>query len=224
MGTSMGSSTVKGQRAFPTPTPPSRPGRYSAVRHLLADLEQETRAALKHLYGFSEITSRKRREAQSRSSVRKGTDPKFLNLAPLMAFEKGDMGKARDFFTGRKRKVNARIIHKASDVMHIHNSKEVVGFQLVRCTFSWFRGLGWDYGSGEVRSWVGEAWSWIQGGVVTGWGGRVLGPGRWDRGSGEVGSWVREGGVMGPGRGGPVQGGFFFAVSPIAPQKETHSG
>ncbi|KAI4531692.1 hypothetical protein MG293_018206 [Ovis ammon polii] len=106
------------------------PYKYSAVRHLLADLEQETRAALKHLYGFSEITSRKRREAQSRSSVRKGTDPRFLNLAPLMALEKGDMGKARDFFTGRKRKVNARIIHKASDVMHIHNSKEVVGFQL----------------------------------------------------------------------------------------------
>ncbi|XP_044791657.1 amiloride-sensitive sodium channel subunit gamma isoform X2 [Bubalus bubalis] len=106
------------------------PYKYSAVRHLLADLEQETRAALKTLYGFSEITSRKRREAQSWSSVRRGTDPKFLNLAPLMAFEKGDTGKARDFFTGRKRKVNARIIHKASDVMHIHNSKEVVGFQL----------------------------------------------------------------------------------------------
>ncbi|XP_055265645.1 amiloride-sensitive sodium channel subunit gamma isoform X2 [Moschus berezovskii] len=106
------------------------PYRYSAVRHLLADLEQETRAALKTLYGFSEITSRKRREAQSWSSARKGTDPKFLNLAPLMAFEKGDTGKARDFFTGRKRRVNARIIHKASDVMHIHNSKEVVGFQL----------------------------------------------------------------------------------------------
>ncbi|CAI9172916.1 unnamed protein product [Rangifer tarandus platyrhynchus] len=106
------------------------PYKYSAVRHLLADLEQETRAALKTLYGFSEITSRKRREAQSWSSVRKGTDPKFLNLAPLMAFEKGDTGKARDFFTGRKRKVNARIINKASDVMHIHNSKEVVGFQL----------------------------------------------------------------------------------------------
>ncbi|KAB0384037.1 hypothetical protein FD755_005954 [Muntiacus reevesi] len=106
------------------------PYKYSAVRHLLADLEQETRAALKTLYGFSEVTSRKRREAQSWSSVRKGADPKFLNLAPLMAFEKGETGKARDFFTGRKRKVNARIIHKASDVMHIHNSKEVVGFQL----------------------------------------------------------------------------------------------
>ena len=96
MGTSMGSSMVKGQRGFPIPIPPSHLGRYSAVRHLLADLEQETRAALKTLYGFSEITSRKRREAQSWSSVRKGTDPKFLNLAPLMAFEKGDTGKARD--------------------------------------------------------------------------------------------------------------------------------
>ena len=148
MGTSVGSRTVKGQRGFPIPTPPSRLGRYSAVRHLLADLEQETRAALKTLYGFSETTSRKRREAQSWSSVRKGTDPKFLNLAPLMAFEKGDTGKARDFFTGRKRKVNARIIHKASDVMHIHNSKEVVGFQLVRRTSSTVRGLGWDHGSG----------------------------------------------------------------------------
>ena len=148
MGTSVGSRTVKGQRGFPIPTPPSRLGRYSAVRHLLADLEQETRAALKTLYGFSETTSRKRREAQSWSSVRKGADPKFLNLAPLMAFEKGDTGKARDFFTGRKRKVNARIIHKASDVMHIHNSKEVVGFQLVRRTSSTVRGLGWDHGSG----------------------------------------------------------------------------
>ena len=215
MGTSMGSSTVKGQRGFPIPTPPSHLGRYSAVRHLLADLEQETRAALKTLYGFSEITSRKRREAQSWSSVRRGTDPKFLNLAPLMAFEKGDTGKARDFFTGRKRKVNARIIHKASDVMHIHNSKEVVGFQLVRCTSSWFRGLGWNYGSGQVRSWVGEAWSWVQGGGVMGPGGHR---------SREVGSWVWGGGVMGPGRRGPVQGGFFFAVSPIVPQKETHSG
>ncbi|OWK11396.1 SCNN1G, partial [Cervus elaphus hippelaphus] len=122
---------------------------YSAVRHLLADLEQETRAALKTLYGFSEIKSRKRREAQPWSSVRKGADPKFLNLAPLMAFEKGDTGKARDFFTGRKRRVNAKIIHKASDVMHIHNSKEVVGFQLVRRTSSPVQGLGWDHGSRE---------------------------------------------------------------------------
>ena len=226
MGTSVGSSTVKGQRGFPIPTPPSRLGRYSAVRHLLADLEQETRAALKTLYGFSEITSRKRREAQSWSSVRKGTDPKFLNLAPLMAFEKGDTDKARDFFTGRKRKVNARIIHKASDVMHIHNSKEVVGFQLVRRTSSPVRGLGWDHGFREVGSWIpvvgvlgpgrcghgpGEAWSWARGGVVMGpgrrghgsgeawsWvqGGGVMGPGRWGHGSGEAGSWVRGGGVL----------------------------
>lgn len=79
-------------------------------------------------------------------------------------------------------------------------------------------------GPGEVRSWVGKAWSWVQGGAVTGWGGRVLGPGRWDRGSGEVGSWVRGGGAMGPGRRSPVQGGFFFAVSPTALRKKHIQG
>uniref|UniRef100_A0A9L0S6Q9 Epithelial sodium channel subunit gamma n=1 Tax=Equus caballus TaxID=9796 RepID=A0A9L0S6Q9_HORSE len=103
---------------------------YNAVRDLLADLEQETRGALKTLYGFSEIKSRKRRDAESWSSVWEGTRPKFLNLVPLLAFKEGEMGKARDFLTGRKRKVSGSIIRKESDVMNVHESKEVVGFQL----------------------------------------------------------------------------------------------
>nr|XP_008534480.1 PREDICTED: amiloride-sensitive sodium channel subunit gamma [Equus przewalskii] len=106
------------------------PYKYSAVRDLLADLEQETRGALKTLYGFSEIKSRKRRDAESWSSVWEGTRPKFLNLVPLLAFKEGEMGKARDFLTGRKRKVSGSIIRKESDVMNVHESKEVVGFQL----------------------------------------------------------------------------------------------
>ncbi|KAI5131917.1 amiloride-sensitive sodium channel subunit gamma isoform X1 [Manis pentadactyla] len=106
------------------------PYKYSAVRDLLADLEQETRATLKTLYGFSEINSRKRREAEFRSLASGGTQPKFPNLVPLLAFNQDEVGKARDFFTGRKRKVSGSIIHKASDVVHVHESKEVVGFQL----------------------------------------------------------------------------------------------
>lgn len=123
-------------------TPPSHLDRYSAVRDLLADLEQETRGALKTLYGFSEIKSRKRRDTESWSSVWEGTRPKFLNLVPLLAFKEGEMGKARDFLTGRKRKVSGSIIRKESDVMNVHESKEVVGFQLVRCTFLQFG--AWD--------------------------------------------------------------------------------
>ncbi|XP_025711252.1 epithelial sodium channel subunit gamma [Callorhinus ursinus] len=106
------------------------PYKYSVVRDLLADLEQETRVALKTLYGFPENTSRKRREAESWNSAWEGTRPKFLKLVPLMAFGQDETGKARDFLTGRKRKFNGRIIHKASDAMHVHASKEVVGFQL----------------------------------------------------------------------------------------------
>lgn len=118
-------------------TPSLHLGRYSAVRPLLADLEQETRAALKTLYGFSEIESRKRREAEPWSLAWEGTQPKFLNLIPLMVFNEGETSKATDFLTGQKRKVSGNIIHKAADVMHVQESKEVVGFQLVS-TRSWF--------------------------------------------------------------------------------------
>ncbi|XP_041606340.1 amiloride-sensitive sodium channel subunit gamma [Vulpes lagopus] len=106
------------------------PYKYSVVRDLLADLEQETRVALKTLYGFPENTSRKRREAESWSSAWEGTRPKFLRLVPLMVFSQDETSQARDFLTGRKRKFSGRIIHKASDAMHVHASKEVVGFQL----------------------------------------------------------------------------------------------
>lgn len=112
-------------------TPPPRPGRYSAVRPLLADLEQETRAALRTLYGFSETEARARREAEPRRAAWDSTQPRFLNRIPLMAFREGDRGQATDFLTGRKRKVGGSIIHKAADVVHVHESKEVVGFQLV---------------------------------------------------------------------------------------------
>ncbi|XP_017389876.1 amiloride-sensitive sodium channel subunit gamma [Cebus imitator] len=103
------------------------PYKYSAVRHLLADLEQETREALKSLYGFPE--SRKRREAESWSSDLEGAQPRFSHRIPLLLFDQDEKGKVRDFFTGRKRKVSGSIIHKASNVMHIE-SKQVVGFQL----------------------------------------------------------------------------------------------
>uniref|UniRef100_A0A2I3H6M8 Epithelial sodium channel subunit gamma n=1 Tax=Nomascus leucogenys TaxID=61853 RepID=A0A2I3H6M8_NOMLE len=103
------------------------PYKYSTVHHLLADLEQETREALKSLYGFPE--SRRRREAESWSSVSEGTQPRFSHRIPLLIFDQDEKGKARDFFTGRKRKVGGSIIHKASNVMHIE-SKQVVGFQL----------------------------------------------------------------------------------------------
>ncbi|XP_066131967.1 amiloride-sensitive sodium channel subunit gamma isoform X2 [Saccopteryx bilineata] len=106
------------------------PYKYSAVRPLLADLEQETRAALKTLYGFSELESRQRREAEPWSSTWEGAQPRFLNLIPLMAFREGETRRATDFLTGRKRKVSGKIIHKASDVVHAQESKEVVGFQL----------------------------------------------------------------------------------------------
>ncbi|EPQ17690.1 Amiloride-sensitive sodium channel subunit gamma [Myotis brandtii] len=106
------------------------PYKYSAVKPLLADLEQETRAALKTLYGFSEIESRKRREAEPWSSAWEGPQPKFLHLIPLMVFNEGETSKATDFLTGQKRKVSGSIIHKAADVMHVQESKEVVGFQL----------------------------------------------------------------------------------------------
>lgn len=118
------------------------------VRDLLADLEQETRVALKTLYGFPENTSRKRREAESWNSAWEGTRPKFLKLVPLMAFSQDETGEVRDFLTGRKRKFSGRIIHKASDAMDVHTSKEVVGFQLVRCTAG-------GHGMGR-RGWVQE--------------------------------------------------------------------
>lgn len=101
------------------------------MRPLLADLEQETRQALKTLYGFSEIGARTRREAEPQSPAGEGTQPRFLNLIPLLVFGEGDTSKATDFRTGRKRKVSGTIIHKAADVVRVPESKEVVGFQLV---------------------------------------------------------------------------------------------
>uniref|UniRef100_G1TDL6 Epithelial sodium channel subunit gamma n=1 Tax=Oryctolagus cuniculus TaxID=9986 RepID=G1TDL6_RABIT len=106
------------------------PYKYSVVRDLLADLEQETRGALKSLYGFSEVKSRKQRDTESWSPAWEGVRPKFLNLVPLLIFNRDEKGKARDFFTGRKRKISGNIIHKASNVVQVHESKKVVGFQL----------------------------------------------------------------------------------------------
>ncbi|XP_059889056.1 amiloride-sensitive sodium channel subunit gamma isoform X2 [Delphinus delphis] len=129
------------------------PYRYSAVRDLLAELEQETRGSLKTLFGFSEITSRKRREAESWSSARKGTGSKFLNLIPLLAFEKGETSKARDFRTGRKRKVSGRIVHTASDVVHVYESKGLVGFQLCSNDTSSCAVYTFTSGVNAIREW-----------------------------------------------------------------------
>lgn len=139
-------STLSGELALPLKTLPHL-GRYSVVRDLLADLEQETRVALKTLYGFPENTSRRRREAESWNSE----GPKFLRLVPLMAFSQDETGEVRDFLTGRKRKFSGRIIHKASDAMHVHGSKEVVGFRLVRCTSSQLGGMGAAADSGSRK-------------------------------------------------------------------------
>ncbi|XP_036081966.1 amiloride-sensitive sodium channel subunit gamma [Rousettus aegyptiacus] len=105
------------------------PYKYSAVRPLLADLEQETWQTLKTLYGVSEIGSRTRREAEPPSSAWEDAQPQFLKLIPLLVFREGETGKATDFRTGRKRKVSGTIIHKAAADM-VQESKEVVGFQL----------------------------------------------------------------------------------------------
>ncbi|XP_006193183.1 amiloride-sensitive sodium channel subunit gamma [Camelus ferus] len=129
------------------------PYKYSAVRDLLADLEQETREALKTLYGFPEITSRKRRESESWRSASEGTGSKFLNLVPLLAFNQSERNKARDFLTGRKRKVSGSIIHKASDVMHGHESKEVVGFQLCSNDTSDCAVYTFSSGVNAIREW-----------------------------------------------------------------------
>lgn len=84
-------------------------------------------------------------------STWEGTPPRFLNQIPLLVFNENEKGKARDFFTGRKRKITGKIIHKASNVVHVHESKKLVGFQLVRLASSQFMGVG------ESGSW------WAQG-------------------------------------------------------------
>jgi amiloride-sensitive sodium channel subunit gamma len=120
------------------------------VSDLLTDLDSETKQALLSLYGVKDVldsTPRKRREAGSMRSTWEGTPPRFLNLIPLLVFNENEKGKARDFFTGRKRKISGKIIHKASNVMHVHESKKLVGFQLVRPTSSQFIGVG---GIGEL--------------------------------------------------------------------------
>ncbi|XP_007951383.1 amiloride-sensitive sodium channel subunit gamma [Orycteropus afer afer] len=115
------------------------PYKYSAVKDLLSDLEQETRGALKTLFGFSELESRKRREAEPLSSAWEGTRPKFINSVPLLFFDQDETSKvARDFLTGQKRKVRGSVIHKASDIMHVHQSKQVVGFKLIGRNFTLF--------------------------------------------------------------------------------------
>ncbi|XP_008842042.1 amiloride-sensitive sodium channel subunit gamma [Nannospalax galili] len=109
------------------------PYKYSAVSDLLAELDKGTKQALKSLYGVKdipEVKSRKRREAGSWSSTWEGIPPRFRNLIPLLIVSPDEKGKARDFFTGRKRKISGNIIHKASNVMQIHKSKKLVGFQL----------------------------------------------------------------------------------------------
>lgn len=106
-------------------------GRYSAVRDLLADLEQETRSALKTLFGFSETKSRRRRDAEPWGQAWEGLQPKFINLAPLFFFDQDERHMATDFLTGHKRRVGGRMIHKAADVVQVHESKKVVGFRLV---------------------------------------------------------------------------------------------
>lgn len=83
---------------------------------------------MKILYGFSEIKFRKRRDVEFWSSVWEGIRFKFFNLVLLLVFKEGEMGKVRDFFIGRKRKVSGSIIRKELDVMNVYEFKEVVGF------------------------------------------------------------------------------------------------
>ncbi|KAL6033190.1 hypothetical protein STEG23_023806, partial [Scotinomys teguina] len=109
------------------------PYKYSAVSDLLTDLDRETKQALLSLYGVKDVpeaNAQKRREARSVRSTWEGSPPRFLNLIPLLVFSENERGKATDFFTGRKRKISGKIIHKASNVMHVHESKKLVGFQL----------------------------------------------------------------------------------------------
>ncbi|XP_007664468.3 amiloride-sensitive sodium channel subunit gamma [Ornithorhynchus anatinus] len=107
------------------------PYKYSAVKEVLADLDQETKNALRSLYGLNEIKNRKRRHADVPNSSREDTSPKFLNILPLLSFKPNETGKkATEFITGRKRKISANIIHKNSGVMHMQEAKDIVGFQL----------------------------------------------------------------------------------------------
>lgn len=134
---------------------PFRCGRYSVVSDLLTDLDRETKQALQSLYGvkdFPEDTAQKLREARSIRSTWEGPPPRFLNLIPLLVFNENEKRKAMDFFTGRKRKISGKIIHKASNVMHVHESKKLVGFQLVRPTLSQFICMGGGAEGGGAQS------------------------------------------------------------------------
>ncbi|KAM9098991.1 amiloride-sensitive sodium channel subunit gamma [Sarcophilus harrisii] len=107
------------------------PYKYSALKELLSGLDQETKNALRNLYGLSNIKSRKRREADPPQSSEGDSHSKFLNILPLVVFEPDDTTKeATDLLTGRKRKVSGTIVHKASDVMHVQETKKTVGFQM----------------------------------------------------------------------------------------------
>lgn len=134
---------------------PFRFGRYSAVSDLLTDLDRETKQALQSLYGVKDLpedTAQKLREARSIQSTWEGPPPRFLNLIPLLVFNENEKRKAMDFFTGRKRKISGKIIHKASNVMHVHESKKLVGFQLVRPTLSQFICMGGGAEGGGAQS------------------------------------------------------------------------
>ncbi|KAM4829344.1 epithelial sodium channel subunit gamma [Thomomys bottae] len=129
------------------------PYKYSVVHDLLADLEGETEAAMKALYGFEEGKHRKRREAGTWSSAWEGGPVKFLNRIPLLIFNKNEKDKARDFVTGRKRMINGNVIHKASNVIHVHESEKLVGFQL--CSNDTFDCATYTFSSGinAIQEW-----------------------------------------------------------------------
>ncbi|XP_074052330.1 epithelial sodium channel subunit gamma [Macrotis lagotis] len=129
------------------------PYKYSAVKELLSGLDQETKNALKNLYGLPNIQSRKRREANPPQWTEGFSQSKILNKLPLIVFDSDMTNEATDLLTGRKRKVSGTIVHKASDVMHMQETKKTVGFQMCENNGTECATYTFNSGVNAIREW-----------------------------------------------------------------------
>ncbi|XP_071976404.1 epithelial sodium channel subunit gamma [Engystomops pustulosus] len=103
------------------------PYKYSTIQQYVAGLETQTMQALKEIYGFSEPTSRRRREVEGPQEVPEN-EVNYLNRIKLFVVKsiKDNEIDAEEILTRRRSRMNARVVHRNTDTA----AGNIVGYKL----------------------------------------------------------------------------------------------
>lgn len=102
--------------------------RYSAIKEYLTGLELETNQALRDIYGFSNPLTRRRRDLQQQETIPEDKLQYFkeIKLFTIKSIN-GNEVVADDIRTGRRSRMNARVVHENRE----RAVGNIVGYKLV---------------------------------------------------------------------------------------------